>query len=107
MPNVIPVLNRKIDVNASSSPEGALRGAVIGAIDYGLVLFAILLFYGDTTLFFFLYTWPFFLALLPLSVLTGLAASYWFGGRVLPTLIVAFVVTAALFWSLFFLLFEC
>ncbi|VEB54872.1 membrane protein [Salmonella enterica subsp. enterica] len=34
---------------------------------------SLFLLYGPNTLFFFLYTWPFFLALMPVSVIIGIA----------------------------------
>jgi len=51
----------------------SLPGAVIGFLSWLLALGMPFLIYGLNTLFFFLYTWPFFLALMPLSVVIGIA----------------------------------
>ena len=60
--------------------------------------------YGSNTLFFFLYTWPFFLALLPVSVLVGIIASVLLRGHLIWTLLLTVVVVIGLFWLLFTLL---
>ncbi|VTP76709.1 Inner membrane protein ygbE [Leclercia adecarboxylata] len=41
------------------------------------------LFYGSNTLFFFLYTWPFFLALMPVAVVVGIALHSLLNGKLL------------------------
>jgi hypothetical protein len=41
------------------------------------------LIYGGNTLFFFLYTWPFFLALMPVAVVVGIALHSLLNGKLL------------------------
>ncbi len=43
----------------------SLPGAVVGFISWLFALAMPMLIYGSNTLFFFIYTWPFFLALMP------------------------------------------
>ncbi|CCP06138.1 hypothetical protein BN440_1089 [Erwinia amylovora MR1] len=52
----------------------------------------------------FLYTWPFFLALLPVSVLAGIVISALLRGHVIWTALVTPLLTLSLFWLLFCLL---
>lgn len=62
--------------DSKATPEEtvwSLPGAVIGFFSWLLALGMPFLVYGFNTLFFFLYTWPFFLALMPLSVVIGIA----------------------------------
>ncbi|ALB63845.1 hypothetical protein AFK62_15675 [Cronobacter condimenti 1330] len=51
----------------------AWPGAVVGFISWLLALGVPFLLYGSNTLFFLLYTWPFFLALMPVAVVVGVA----------------------------------
>ncbi|WP_348265494.1 DUF3561 family protein, partial [Salmonella enterica] len=51
----------------------AFPGAVVGFVAWLLALGIPFLLYGPNTLFFFLYTWPFFLTLLRVSVIIGIA----------------------------------
>lgn len=46
----------------------SLSGAAVGFISWLLALGIPFLLYGSNTLFFLLYTWPFFLALMPVAV---------------------------------------
>lgn len=48
-------------------------GAIVGFVSWLLALGIPFLIYGGNTLFFFLYTWPFFLALMPVAVVVGVA----------------------------------
>ncbi|MNH39822.1 Inner membrane protein YgbE [compost metagenome] len=57
--------------------------------------------YGSNTLFFLLYTWPFFLALMPVSVLIGITLSMLLRGRLLLTLLLTGVIVLCLFWLVF------
>ena len=56
---------------------------------------------GSNTLFFFLYTWPFFLALLPASVLIGIVFSQLLRGRLFWSAILTALAVVCLFWLLF------
>ena len=51
----------------------SLPGAVVGFISWLFALAMPMLIYGSNTLFFFIYTWPFFLALMPVAVVVGIA----------------------------------
>ena len=46
----------------------SLPGAVVGFISWLFALAMPMLIYGSNTLFFFIYTWPFFLALMPVAL---------------------------------------
>ncbi len=48
-------------------------GAVVGFISWLFALAMPMLIYGSNTLFFFIYTRPFFLALMPVAVVVGIA----------------------------------
>ena len=58
----------------------SLPGAVVGFISWLFALAMPMLIYGSNTLFFFVYTWPFFLALMPVAVVVGIAL-HSFDGR--------------------------
>ncbi|SPW25979.1 Inner membrane protein ygbE [Edwardsiella tarda] len=57
--------------------------------------------YGTNTLLFLLYTWPFFLALLPVSVLIGILLNRWLSGRLLFSLPLCALLVVTLFWQTF------
>lgn len=77
-------------------------GAVAGFSFYWLAFTLPFLVYGsNTTLFFMLYTWPFFLALMPLSVLMGVGLSFILGGNVFYTLSATGLSVVCLFWLVF------
>ena len=103
MHNVTPLLARKHsrdqDERAWSFP-----GGVIGFVSYWCALAIPFLLYGSTTLFFFLYTWPFFLALLPVSVLVGIAATMLLREHFVWAALATVLLVIALFWLLFTLL---
>ncbi|MDU4363979.1 MAG: DUF3561 family protein [Klebsiella oxytoca] len=58
---------------ASDETTWSLSGAAVGFISWLLALGIPFLIYGSNTLFFLLYTWPFFLALMPVAVVVGIA----------------------------------
>lgn len=68
-----------VDDDATS----AFPGAVVGFVSWLLALGIPFLLYGPNTLFFFLYTWPFFLALMPVSVIIGIALHLLVKGKIL------------------------
>ncbi|MGP0786189.1 DUF3561 family protein, partial [Escherichia coli] len=49
----------------------SLPGAVVGFISWLFALAMPMLIYDSNTLFFFIYTWPFFLAPMPVGVVVG------------------------------------
>ncbi|ADP11594.1 Inner membrane protein ygbE [Erwinia sp. Ejp617] len=82
-----------------------LPGGVAGFVAWWIALAIPLMMYGSGALFlFFLYTWPFFLALLPVSVLAGVAISALLRGQVIWTALVTTLLAISLFWLLFCLL---
>ena len=60
------------------------------------------LLYGSNTLFFLLYTWPFFLALMPVAVVVGIALHSLLNGKLLYSAS-ATILTVGLMFALLFL----
>lgn len=100
MQNVTPMLARK-DERTQDEPRSALPGGVIGFLSYWCALAIPFLLYGSNTLFFFLYTWPFFLALLPVSVVLGIVLSLVLRGHLFWTALITAIAVVFLFWLLF------
>lgn len=100
MHNVTPLLARK---NSHDQDDRAwsFPGGVIGFVSYWCALAIPFLLYGSNTLFFLLYTWPFFLALLPVAVLIGIAFGLLLRGQLVFTLLLTLVTVTCLFWLLF------
>jgi len=94
------MLARK-DESIPDEPRSSLPGGIIGFLSYWCALAIPFLLYGSNTLFFFLYTWPFFLALLPVSVLIGIIFSMALRGRLLWMTPATAVSVVCLFWLLF------
>lgn len=80
-----------VDDDATS----AFPGAVVGFVSWLLALGIPFLLYGPNTLFFFLYTWPFFLALMPVSVIMLVK------GKILFSIMFTLLAVGALFGALF------
>ncbi|SCB94363.1 DUF3561 family protein [Kosakonia oryziphila] len=76
-------------------------GAVVGFVAWLLALAIPFMIYGPNTLFFFLYTWPFFLALMPVSVVVGIALHSLLDGRLLYSIVATLLTVAAMFGVLF------
>lgn len=77
-------------------------GAVTGFSFYWLAFTIPFLVYGsNTTFFFMLYTWPFFLALMPFSVLVGVGFSFLLRGYLFYTLFATGLTVVCLFWLVF------
>ncbi|MBB1241868.1 DUF3561 family protein, partial [Klebsiella pneumoniae] len=74
---------------------------VSGFVFYWLAFALPFLVYGSNTLFFLLYTWPFFLALMRLSVLIGITLSMLLRGRLILTLLLTGAIVLCLFWLVF------
>jgi len=51
---------------------------------------------------FFLYTWPFFLALLPVAVFSGMAISVWQQQKIFLTFLLTLLLVSGSFWGLFY-----
>jgi len=100
MQNVTPMLARKDDGDHEEQ-SWSFPGGVIGFVAYWFALAIPFVLYGSNTLFFFLYTWPFFLALLPVSVLVGIAVNLLLRGRLIWTLLITALLVVCLFWLVF------
>ncbi len=79
----------------------SLPGAVVGFVSWLLALGIPFMVYGRNTLFFFLYTWPFFLALMPVAVVVGIALHSLLNGRLLYSTIVTIATVVIIFGLLF------
>ncbi|WP_148874772.1 DUF3561 family protein [Serratia marcescens] len=102
MQNVTPILiDAKQSKQEKEEPSYSFLGGVSGFVFYWLAFALPFLVYGSNTLFFLLYTWPFFLALMPLSVLIGITLSMLLRGRLILTLLLTGVVVLCLFWLVF------
>ncbi|MBV4412724.1 DUF3561 family protein [Enterobacteriaceae bacterium YMB-R22] len=78
----------------------SLSGGLIGFAAWMLALGFPFFVYGANTLFFFLYTWPFFLALLPVALVTGVALHSLLERRLLLSFIVTLSGVSAMFGAL-------
>ncbi|MTD28371.1 DUF3561 family protein [Erwinia sorbitola] len=103
MQNVTPMLARKDECDREE-PSWAIPGGVMGFVSWWVALAIPFLLYGSTTLFFLLYTWPFFLALLPVSVLVGFVVTMPLREHLICAALATVLVVVALFWLLFTLL---
>lgn len=79
----------------------SLPGAVVGFVSWLLALGIPFLIYGRNTLFFFLYTWPFFLALMPVAVVVGIALHSLLNGRLFYSTIITIATVVIIFGLLF------
>lgn len=87
---------------ASDETTWSLSGAAVGFISWLLALGIPFLIYGSNTLFFLLYTWPFFLALMPVAVVVGIALHSLLDGK-LQYSVCATILTVGLMFGLLFL----
>lgn len=99
MQNVTPLLTRQ-PVPPEDRGGASLSGGVIGLFAYLFALITPFFYFGASVLFFFLYTWPFFLALLPVSVIVGIALSIWLNRRLVLTLLFTLLIVICCFWLL-------
>lgn len=79
----------------------SLPGAVVGFASWLLALGIPFLIYGPNTLFFFLYTWPFFLALMPVAVVVGVALRSIMSGKLFYSITATLLTVGAMFGALF------
>ena len=86
----------------SDETTWSLSGAAVGFISWLLALGIPFLIYGSNTLFVFLYTWPFFLALMPVAVVVGIALHSLMDGK-LQYSVCATILTVGLMFGLLFL----
>lgn len=102
MQNVTPIsIDSKQSKQEREEPSYSFLGGVSGFVFYWLAFALPFLVYGSNTLFFLLYTWPFFLALMPLSVLIGITLSMLLRGRLILTLLLTGAIVLCLFWLVF------
>ena len=76
-------------------------GAIIGFVSWLLALGIPFLIYGGNTLFFFLYTWPFFLALMPVAIVVGIALHSLMDGKLRYSIVFTLVTVGIMFGALF------
>lgn len=103
---VVPanIVNVPAAERAAEEPSYGFWGAMAGFIFYWLAFAVPILTYGANALFFLLYTWPFFLALIPVSVLIGLVFSVLLAGRLLLMILCIGLSVFCLFWLVFAML---
>lgn len=89
------------DSSDTEEPSYSMQGGFIGFVFYWLAFAIPFLVYGSNTLFFLLYTWPFFLALMPVSVLIGIALSMFFRGGWFKTSLASGICIIGMFWTVF------
>lgn len=82
---------------SATRPPGLCR-----ALPWALFRGIPFLLYGSNTLFFLLYTWPFFLALMPVAVVVGIALHSLLNGKLLYS-VSATILTVGLMFALLFL----
>ncbi|MBT0727981.1 DUF3561 domain-containing protein [Rosenbergiella australiborealis] len=96
-----PVIN--MPPHTKEWPSTLVAGGCFGIFAYCLSLLSPFVAFGSSVLFFFLYTWPFFLALLPVAIFLGMAVSVWQPQKLLVTFILTLVIVSGSFWVLFYM----
>ena len=86
---------------ADDETNWSFPGALIGFVSWLLALGIPFLIYGSNTLFFFLYTWPFFLALMPVAVVVGIALHSLLNRRLLLSILATALTVVLVFGTLF------
>ena len=79
----------------------SLSGAVVGFVSWLCALAIPMLIYGSNTRFFFIYTWPFFLALMPVAVVVGIALHSLMDGKLRYSIVFTLVTVGIMFAALF------
>lgn len=92
---------KKQEPQDKEEPSYSMLGGCTGFVSFWLAFAIPFMVYGSNTLFFLLYTWPFFIALLPVSVLIGIAFSMLFSGILWKTLPLTGLSVICLFWAVF------
>lgn len=98
MENITPILMKNEPEQQEQSHS--FYGGVSGFVFYWFAFAVPFLVYGSNTLFFLLYTWPFFLALMPFSIVIGIVFSILLRGRLLLTVLTGTCVMS-IFWLVF------
>lgn len=99
--NITLSTSESLAATTTDETTWSLPGAVVGFVAWLLALAIPFMVYGSNTLFVFLYTWPFFLALMPVSVVVGIAMHSLLDGKLLYTCVATLLVVAAMFGVLF------
>ena len=94
-------ISRSDTITTSDETTWSLPGAAVGFVAWLLALGIPFLIYGPNTLFFFIYTWPFFLALLPVAIVAGIALHSLLKGLLLLSITCTLLVVGAMFGALF------
>ncbi|SLM64331.1 Putative cytochrome oxidase subunit [Dickeya aquatica] len=93
------------DEEPASSSSGALSGALVGFCCYWLAFSLPFTFFGfNSTLLLMLYTWPFFLALMPLSVLIGMLFRVFCQHNIALMMLCCAITIPGVFWLVFLLI---
>lgn len=94
-------LSRSESITTNDETTWSLPGAVVGFVAWLLALAIPFLIYGSNTLFVFLYTWPFFLALMPVAVVVGIALHSIVNGKLIYSAMLTALTVVAMFGALF------
>lgn len=94
-------ISRSENLPTSEETTWSFPGAIVGFAAWLLALAIPFLLYGSNTLFFFLYTWPFFLALMPVAVVVGIALHSLLDGKLLYSAVSTLFMVVTLFGGLF------
>ncbi|WP_437890376.1 DUF3561 family protein [Phytobacter sp. V91] len=94
-------ISRSENLSTRDETTWSFTGAIVGFVAWLLALAIPFMFYGSNTLFFFLYTWPFFLALMPVAVVIGIALHSLLDGKLFYSAILTIFTVVALFGALF------
>ncbi|MCU6668500.1 DUF3561 family protein [Enterobacteriaceae bacterium H4N4] len=95
------IITRSESVAANDETTWSFPGAIVGFASWLMALGIPFLLYGSNTLFFLLYTWPFFLALMPVAVVVGIALHSLHNGKLLYSALTTVVAVAVMFGLLF------
>lgn len=95
------IITRSESVAANDETTWSFPGAIVGFASWLMALGIPFLLYGSNTLFFLLYTWPFFLALMPVAVVVGIALHSLHNGKLLYSALTTVAAVAVMFGLLF------
>lgn len=95
------IITRSETVATNDETTWSFPGAIVGFISWLMALGIPFLIYGSNTLFFFLYTWPFFLALMPVAVVVGVALHSIMSGKLFYSITATLLTVGAMFGALF------
>ncbi|RCW96349.1 MULTISPECIES: DUF3561 family protein [Kosakonia] len=99
--NITIPRSQSMTTTTDEATTWSFPGAVVGFVAWLLALGIPFMIYGSNTLFFFLYTWPFFLALMPVSVVVGIALHSLLDGKLVYSSVATLMTVIAMFGMLF------